>query len=301
MSDPDFRCSGASLLRDEPLAGSATHVRGFLLLEHTGPWGQSALLDARLPDGLGETLRRTAQEQRIKVLLVRRHRARRDPARLTVLAAHAAESGARLEAGTVSDLRDVLDLDLSGLASGRPTGLPASDDHVFAVCTNGRHDACCAELGRPIASALSRAHPDQTWEVSHIGGDRFAANVLVLPRGLYYGRLDAPSAIAVAGSHLTGHLDLDHLRGSTTVTMPVQAAEVALRRQLAETRIDAVRLVARSAADGVTRARFGVGAASYDVEVRTTAGPPARLTCQALRDNPTPVHEVLSITETSAA
>jgi hypothetical protein len=300
VTDPDFRCSAASLLRDEPLAGSATYVRGFLLLEHTGPWGQTALLDARLPDGLGEALRRTAQGHRIKVLLVRRHRARRDPDRLTVLAAHTSDVGARLEAGTVGDLREVLDLDLSGLATGRPTGLPANDDHVFAVCTNGRHDACCAELGRPIASALSRAQPDQTWEVSHIGGDRFAANVLVLPRGLYYGRLDAPTAIAMAGSHLSGHLDLDHLRGSTTAPMPVQAAEIALRHQLAETRIDAVRLAGRSVDGGLTRARFEVGAASYDVEVRTTAGPPTRLTCQALRDNQAPVHEVLSITEVSA-
>ena len=48
-----FRCSGASLLRDEPIAGTASTVRAFLLLENNGPWGQEALRDARVPDGLG--------------------------------------------------------------------------------------------------------------------------------------------------------------------------------------------------------------------------------------------------------
>ena len=149
---------------------------------------------------------------------------------------------------------------------------------------------------RPVVAALTRAHPEETWEVSHIGGDRFAGNMLVLPHGLYYGRLDPPSAIAVAGSHLTGHLDLDHLRGRSGFAMPVQVAEIALRRDLAETRDDALRLVARSVADGVTRAEFDVAGATYLVEVRSTGGDLAQLTCRATRANPLPHHEVLGIT-----
>ena len=132
------------------------------------------------------------------------------------------------------------------------------------MCTHGRHDACCAERGRPVAAALSAAHPEDTWEVSHIGGDRFAGNLLVLPHGLYYGRLDAPSAIAVAGDHEAGQLDLDHLRGRSGYAMPVQAAEIALRRELGETRNDALRLTGRQrSADettgGVRRGRRGLG------------------------------------------
>ena len=50
------------MLRDEPLAGTATHVRTWLLLEHSGPWGNDALLDARLPDGLGPALQQQAQD-----------------------------------------------------------------------------------------------------------------------------------------------------------------------------------------------------------------------------------------------
>ena len=290
-----FRCAGASEDRDEPVTGSATHVRGFLLLEHTGPWGRTALLDARLPAGLGAELRKRAAENRIKILLVRRHGARRDPDRPAVLAAYADGVAPRLETSTVCDLREVLDLDLSDLARGRSVGLEPSEASVFAVCTNGRHDACFAERGRPVASALAEAYPEQTWEISHIGGDRFAANVLVLPHGLYYGRLEADSAVAMAERHLAGELDLDHLRGPSYAPMPVQHAEVALRRELDEPRLGAVRPTGWSGGDGMTTARFETPRGPYVVRVRTIPGPPCRLTCQSRRDNAPPSHQVVGL------
>ena len=203
----------------------------------------------------------------------------------------------RLEHGTVGDLREVLDLDLTSFAEGGSTGLAAHDGALFCVCTNGRHDACCAELGRPVAMALDEAYPEQSWEVSHIGGDRFAGNLVVLPEGLYYGRLDPQQAIAVAGAHLAGEIDLDHLRGRASYAMAVQAAEHHLRRRLGATRIDAVRLV-RAAVDGdVTRAAFAVAGATYAVQVRTVSDPATatRLTCKARRDNPVPRHDLLSV------
>ena len=292
----DFRCSVASALRDEPVAGSASTVRAFLLVENTGPWGVDALRDSRLPDRLGPALREAAAAANVRVLMIRRHDRMTHQHGIRVFAAYADPAQPHLETGALADPRMLLDLDLAALGAGRPTGLAPHGGSLLCVCTHGRHDACCAERGRPVVAALTRAHPEETWEVSHIGGDRFAGNMLVLPHGLYYGRLDPPTAIAVAGSHLTGHLDLDHLRGRSGFAMPVQAAEIALRRDLAETRDDALRLVRRSVTDGVTRAEFVVAGATYLVEVRSTGGDLARLTCRATRANPLPHHEVLGIT-----
>lgn len=291
-----FRCAAASLLRDEPVLGTATHVRTWLLLEHVGPWGDKALRDARLPDGLGAELQRRAAQHRAKILLIRRFSSAPDCGPdgdgLRVFAAYADPVSPRLEAGRISDPREVLDVDLGSLRRGGTSGLASYDGSLFCVCTNGRHDACCAERGRPVAKALDAAHPEDAWEVSHIGGDRFAANMVVLPHGLYYGRLDPVSAISVAGSHLSGQLDLDHLRGRSSHPMAVQAAEVFLRRELGETREGAVVLVGRS--DG--GAAFEVGGATYDVRVRTVRDGVARLTCKAGRDNPVPAHELVSVT-----
>lgn len=296
-----FRCAAQSLLRDEPVAGTATHVRTWLLLEHTGPWGSDALLDARLPDGLGPALKELAREHRAKVLLIRRFSSTPDGDGVRVFAAHAAPVAPRLESGVLADEREVLDLDLGAFRAGGTTGLPAYDGALFCVCTNGRHDACCAERGRPIAKALDQAHPAETWEVSHIGGDRFAGNMVVLPQGLYYGRLDPVAALAVAGSHLAGELDLDHLRGRSSQPMPVQAAEVFLRRELGATREADVVLTARTRSGELTAVTFEVAGATYDVRVRTTTDPATatRLTCQASRDNPVPAHELLGVSRRS--
>jgi hypothetical protein len=122
--------------------------------------------------------------------------------------------------------------------------------------------------------------------------------MVVLPHGLYYGRLDPRSAIGVAGSHLAGELDLDHLRGRSSYPMAVQAAEVFLRRDLGVTRERDLVLVGRTTEGIVTTASFAVAGATYDVTVRTTRDPgtSAQLTCQARRVSPVPAHEVLRVT-----
>ncbi len=214
-----------------------------------------------------------------------------------MFAAYADPARPWLETTTVQRPEDLLDLDLAALGRGESPGLTPHDGPLLAVCTHGRHDTCCAEQGRPVCAALAAAHPEETWQVSHIGGDRFAGNLLVLPHGLYYGRIDPAAGIAVAGAHLSGHLDLDHLRGRSGWAMPVQAAEIALRRQLGETALDAVRLVDRRTDGADTRVVLEVAGRRWSVEVRTTTGPDAaRLTCRATRDNPLPPHTVRGIT-----
>ena len=300
VTQPDlgagFRCAGASLLRDEPIAGTASNVRAFLLVEHTGAWGVNALRDARLPV--------RARQPPAAVLACRRGAGRCWPGVPTapatddvrVFAAYADPVAPWLESAAFTDIHEVLDLDLAALGRGRSLGLEPTDGSLFCVCTHGRHDACCAERGRPVAAALEAAHPEETWEVSHIGGDRFAANMVVLPHGLYYGRLDAAAALGVAGTHLAGGLDLDHLRGRSGLRMPVQAAEIALRRQLEETRNDAVRFLGASARTTTSRPP---GSTSPARRTPSGSAPVAattqRLTCQATRDNPVPIHDLLDV------
>jgi hypothetical protein len=291
-----FRCAAASVLRDEPLAGTASTVRPFLMVENPGPWGVDALRDNRLPHQVKRGLGAAARAAGVRVLLIRRYHRRAPRDGFRVFAAHADPVTPWVETALLARSEDLLDLDLAALGAGRSPGLTAAEGSLFCVCTHGRHDACCAERGRPIAAALTAAHPEETWEVSHIGGDRFSGNLLVLPHGLYYGRLDAPAAVAVGGAHLAGQLDLDHLRGRSGLSMPVQAAEIALRRHHWETRDDAVRALSARTEGGETVAVFGLGGTAYEVRLRTTRGDALhQLTCQATRENPVPSHEILGI------
>jgi hypothetical protein len=297
-----FRCAVASEDRTESMAGTASTVRSFLLVEHAGPWGVDALRDARMPDGIGPELRARADATTTKVLLIRRSAgASRATAGVRVFAAYAHHAAPWLETTVLDDLAGVHDLDLEALAAGRSLGLTPHTDPVLAVCTHGRHDTCCAERGRPVAAGLAEAFPDETWEASHLGGDRFAANLLALPHGLYFGRLEPDTARGVARLLAAGELDLDHLRGRSGLATPLQAAEVALRRYVDERRLSAVRFVSREVrAEGTdarrTTALFDVAGRRYAVAVTSTRGSdPQLLTCRALRENPVVHHEVREI------
>lgn len=291
------RCAGASLDRADELAGTASTVRSFLLVEDAGPWGADILRDSRLPAAVRSAL---AAVPRVRPLLVRRSGRRRADG-VRVFAVHVGTSGGWVEATRLDAVDQVADLDLAPLAAGRSLGLAPHPEPLVLVCTHGRHDACCAERGRPAAVALDAAGVD-AWECSHIGGDRFAGNVLVLPDGVYYGRVDAGSVEALVRDHLAGTLDLDRMRGRSSLPMPVQAAEVAVRRRLGAAAADAVRWLGHRTVDDVVEARFGVPGGEAVVRVRTTLGPEsARLTCQATRASALPHHEVVGVELTGGA
>jgi len=291
------RCSVASRSRDEPLIGTASTVRGYLLVEYAGGWGRDALRDSRLPAEVLTRLRQASGDLGVKALLIRRHERRRvGAAGCRVFAAYADPHDPWMQTTALSRHEELLDLDIAGLAQGRQPGLDAHHDPVFLTCTHGRHDTCCAERGRPVAKALAANHPDLSWEVSHIGGDRFAGNVLVLPHGLYYGRVEAADAAALATRHLEGRLSLDLLRGLSGHPVAVQAAEWFLRRELGETRLTALRLHGRRRHGDDWTVDFEVAGRRWRVVLRTGGREPARLTCTAQRLDAAPAYELLDIT-----
>lgn len=299
---PAFRCSADSAALAEPLAGTASTVRAFLLLEFAGPWGVDALRDGRLPAALAAELERRCGDSGVRPLLIRRHGRSRSTG-VRCFGAYADPRRPWLESTTLNRADEVLDLDLDRLCEGASMGLEAHPDPLFLVCTHGRHDVCCAEQGRPIAAALSASHPGQTWECSHIGGDRFAGNILVLPDGLYYGRADRESGPRIAKTHLEGRLDLDHLRGRAGFAFATQAAEWHLRRRLDLTGTDDLRLVRQRRVRDVTEAVFAVEDAQHSgdhwrVRVRTGHGEPHQLTCQAQKSRRALRFELLDLEPT---
>ena len=284
--DQDFRCSLAAEGRADDVAGTATHLGAFLLVEHHGPWGVRVPQDSRMP---AEVKRHLLTHRSVRVLLARRHlRAHRGRTYRLFLAV---PRRGLLLTSTFEALEELLDLDVDGIAHGHLPDWTEAPGPIYGVCTHGRHDVCCAERGRPVVGALTGVRPGETWEVSHLGGDRFAANMLVLPEGLYYGRLDPESALRVVERHEERRLDLDRLRGSTTMPMAAQYAEIALRRHLDDDRLGVVRLERRDE-DAFVFAHAGQ---RYAVTVRRSLTESARLTCTAERLNPVPVHELVSI------
>ena len=293
-----FRCSTASASREEPLAGTASTVRAWLLLEHLGPWGRDAFIDANLGvAGLGAEIVRRCRDAAVRPLLIRRvDRDAVDERPIAFAASSAAEPW--LERTTIGSLEEALELDLAALGRGSRLGLEPREGPLFLVCTHGRHDACCAERGRPLAFALAAVFPEATWEASHLGGDRFAGNVVALPHGVYFGRVTPQDAEAVGRAFLEGRLSLRHLRGRSTARMPVQFAEHALRLSLRLERLADVELERWHRDGDRTTATFRTSVGERTVTVETTMTERHRLTCRADDAEAAPAYRLVAIAET---
>jgi hypothetical protein len=281
LPSTDDRCTLRSLAAHEPLAGTASQIRRWLLIEHDGPWGRDGLVDARLPDGVGRALAATAARSRARVLLVRRTAAGPAPAGDRRLACFAVDTrDAWIGARTLERIEDAIGLDPRDRSAFDRAAGP-----VFVVCTHGRRDVCCAERGRPVAQALAAEAPAETWESTHVGGDRFAANVVGFPHGVVFGRVRPDDAAELASGYAGGRIaPLDRFRGRTRDPFDMQAAEASLRIALGLDRLPDVEVVGRIRSLDRSEVTFRTPGASYRIEVERVPGPPTRLTCRSARE-----------------
>jgi hypothetical protein len=268
-------CSEVSRAGAEPLAATASRVDHWLLVEYRGRWSRDALAGSGLSERVKAHLReQAAARPHTKLLAVRRPERRRQratPRGIAVLWGSSRARGGELSRAEVDAYDDLLDLDLT--APGEPLDHP-----LFLVCTHGRRDRCCALHGRPLSDALVElAGADRVWQSSHVGGDRFAGNVVILPEGLYFGRVGPGEARLVLDEYLAGRIDLTHYRGRSCYPFAVQAAEQAVREASGRAGVDDLEPAGR---DG-DRIRFRAGGRLYEVEVTPEQGPPAYLTCSA--------------------
>ena len=297
MADPT--CSAVSRSLGEPLLATASRVRAWVLVEQPGPWGSEPLLESRLDPEVGRALRRRASATGVRVLLVRRP-GRATPGPRRAFLAHTGRRARWLEELRLDDAGDLLGLDWTRLEAGKAPGYGAPLARpIYLACTNGRHDQCCATWGRPLARALAAGVGERAWECSHIGGDRFAGNLVCLPEGVYYGRVGADETAGVVALHERGRLDLDHYRGRCCYPPAVQAAEHFLRRERGLTGLDELVAESREAdPGGVVAVRFATRAGDrWLVRLQVAPAAPDRLlTCQATRPHRPPAYRLLDLT-----
>lgn len=278
-----FRCSDAARERGDGIVGSAGTAVGWLLIEHPGPWAADLATTAPFDGAAGRSLAALATRRRIRPLLIRRHGRRTtepEPARLMLVD----QASRRARQGTWQHPRDVL---AAVGWIGQP--LPDPAPPVVLVCTHAKHDQCCAIRGRPVAQALTEGWPQLVWECTHLGGDRFAPNVLVLPEGVLYAAGDAATAAQVVEDHLGGRLTPGRMRGITGRPPAAQAALVEALRAHPGTGLDdhSVRDVT-VVEQHLWRVRLRhrvPGVEQSTLLVRAQPGTGHRLTCHAATDS----------------
>jgi hypothetical protein len=175
----------------------------------------------------------------------------------------------------------LLDLDFAALGAGEHGGF--GGDHrgepLALVCTNGRRDRCCALVGRPLAAELAASGHGEVWEVTHLGGHRFAPTMLVLPYGYAYGRLTAASAKEVLEATAAGRMAPEWCRGRSCWDRPGQAADLAVRHLTGEARADALAVAEQHELPEGRRqvvVRHTLDGRSWEVEVAEGVSEPPR-------------------------
>jgi hypothetical protein len=221
---PSLACSASSLASGEPLAGTASEARYFAAVSWPKAlWHEDKIA---LSEGLPENLRaleKSAKKagHKLQLRLFQRERAGTD--RVEVICADFADRrSARFPDLAPDDAASAIERFLAGDVPEPPLARP-----LVLVCTDGKHDLCCAKLGRGVVAALRADARVDVAEVSHLGGHRLAANALVLPTGELYGRVDAASVPALVEASRHGRVYLDRYRGRSGYEELAQLAEAA--------------------------------------------------------------------------
>ena len=272
MSSRRSFCSDVSLENGEPLAATASTIDHWLLVEYRGLWGPDALRASGLSDQVKHSLREQVRSRpRSRLLFVRRPD-RRGRAEHRAYAATSREGEESLRCTSFSSYEDLRMLDLAH--AGEPLERP-----LFLVCTHGKHDPCCARRGRPLFDALAeQVEEEAVWQTTHIGGDRFAGNLLCLSRGVYYGRVERKDAGRVLDAHLDGTIELEHYRGRSCHSFAAQAVERDIRERTGLLGLDDLRLVSEQGSRIAFADRDG---RVHEREVSLELGPEDYLTCTA--------------------
>jgi hypothetical protein len=268
-------CSDVSRADDEPLGATASIAERWLLVEYRGLWAHDAVDRSTLSEEAKRALVAwRSAAPRSRVLFVRRPERRGAPG-LAVFRADTPESGGTIRRIELAHHEDLATVDLD--AAGEPLGHP-----LFLVCTHGKHDPCCARLGRPLYEALCGEVDDESvWQVSHVGGDRFAGNLVALPSGVFLGRVEPADAWHALDELLAGRVPLGRYRGRSCHSFPVQAAERAVREAAGVAGIEDVRLVESVRTEAGWTVRLAAAGETWEVPVVRREGPLTYLTCSA--------------------
>jgi hypothetical protein len=271
-------CADISAETAEPLSATASRIDHWILVEYRGLWSRDVLGGSLLSDRVKRSLREQLEAlPRSRLLFIRRPE-RRARERRVVYVARSTEHEQRLSGLEIDHAEELATLDLASAAE-------PVDHPVFVVCTHGKRDRCCARYGRPLYDRLRQeAEEDWVWQSTHVGGDRFAGNLVCLPHGLYFGRVGAGDVWPLVDEFLDGRIYLGSYRGRSCYPFATQAAELAVREARGVTEVDGVRFVSSQTTGPESWSiRLLVPATGevHEVDVEREAGELTYLTCDA--------------------
>ncbi|HEV2704367.1 MAG TPA: sucrase ferredoxin [Pyrinomonadaceae bacterium] len=272
MTRQTFFCSELSRRAAEKTYGTASVGDVWLLIEYASAWGAHALEDSDLPAHVKKHLARTVRSApRGRLLFIKQESAieqRREAVvreGFDLFIVRTRERDPFVLKFRLESYEQLLEVNLAAFAS-REGNVPlelagarglVSRAPLFLVCTHGRRDKCCAKFGYALYKTLRERVGASIWQSSHVGGDRFAANLISFPHGHFHAHVSDEMGGRIVEEYAHGRLVVEGYRGRACYGAGVQAAEFFIRRESGLDGVDEFSLLHREQeADGGLRVRF---------------------------------------------
>lgn len=239
-----FFCSELSRLSGERSIGTASAGAVWVLLEYPHGWGRRALEDSALSSEVKKFFNDTlARIKHSRILFIKTDRGRGEE-HMNLFVVRCRERSPFVARLRLEKYDDVTALDLTLVASGRDLqGGEVSRGPLYLVCTHGRRDKCCARYGVPLYNALREFAGDAVWQSSHVGGDRFAGNLVCFPHGLFYSHATPESGRRIVEEYGARRVLQEEFRGRACYSHFIQAAEFFVREESGIVGIEALRFL----------------------------------------------------------
>jgi hypothetical protein len=293
MSRPFFYCSDLARASNERSFGTASVGEIWLLVEYREAWGAHVLEDSTLSAEVKRHLNKFCKTvPRARLLFIKQERVRPEP--LTCFIVRCRESAPSIQRFELGDYEELTKFDLAALAAGESLdGGTRLDSPLYLVCTHGKRDKCCAKFGYALYKSLHETEHggERVWQSSHVGGDRFAANLVCFPHGLFYAHVVEDAGRRIIEDYERRQLVLDGYRGRACYSYAVQAAEFFIRTETGIRAFDALRYRRHERTGDrswrVVFAETGVGGRIHEAHI---AARPSEfhnyITCQSAEERP---------------
>ena len=244
MSRPFFYCSELSRHDAEKPYGTASTGEVWVLLEYSRGWNARAFEDSDLSATVKRHLSRTIRNiPRARLLFIKQERLSVHP--LTLFIVRSRERDPFMVKFHLESYEQLMETDIAAAATGKAMSGIITREPLYLICTHGKRDKCCAKFGYALYKSLRAETGESVLQSSHVGGDRFAANLICFPHGLFYGHVTGEAGQMIINEYEEGRLVLDGYRGRTCYGHAVQSAEFFIRHESGLKGLDELRYLHR--------------------------------------------------------
>ena len=225
-------CSKTSINNNEFIYGTASNNKYWLLVEYSSSWSDDPIKNNLLEKVLNERfLNLSIQSEKPRILFIKKTRKQKSISLFFIICK---ENDAKLKKLIFNAYKDILKVKIEEvfLRLEKEKTFFNNQDSIYLVCTNGKRDKCCSKFGLPIFKELAKLRNQNAWQCSHVGGDRFAPNILCFPSGIYYGQVSVEKVKDIIVENENSRLFIDNLRGRCCYDRFTQVGEYFIRKKI---------------------------------------------------------------------